>query len=169
MNLAQISSLIFITVVTIVTGEKLNNSNIPNDLHLLNVFPVHYVIKLFLPIEKYEEHLPNVTNNYSNFLFRGESSISINILHTMKIIKLHKINLNINHQMIKLIGSNGIVHSPKHFIHYTETEYFGLYFNVYPGLYILKIEFFNWLFSIPFTDDNNQNFSRSFYIKKGTT
>jgi len=170
MNLAQIRSLIFITVVTFVTGEKLNNSDIPNDLHLSNMFPVHYVIKLILPIEKYEEHLPNVTNNYSNFLFRGECNITINILHTMKIIKLHKINPTINHQMIKLIGSNGIMHSPKHFVHYTETEYFGLYFDVYPGLYILKLEVFN-SFSIPFTDDNNQNFSRNFYIniKKGTT
>jgi len=137
MNLAQISgSLIFITTITTLTGEKLYNCSNPDIYLPYCVIPVHYHIKLH--IEKYF----NLKNEYDSLKFIGESYTTINILQLTKNIKLNGLNLFIINPITAI--KNNIIYALKESSVPNDLKF---YFSdvLYPGLYTLKIKFFGYL------------------------
>jgi len=167
MNLAQISSVIFMTTISILTGERLESCNSPNICLPYYVIPVHYHIKLtHLYKENYDfywaELNVNIKNEYDNFNFYGESSTTINILQSIQYIKLHKLNLYIIKSNITLIKNNGIIYELTNYTQTSETNLSEFYFsNVFPGLYTFKIEFFGRL-----TETSTKSSFKSFYTNK---
>jgi len=169
MNLARISSVIFMTTISILTGEKLENSNSSNICLLYYVIPVHYHIKLTLYMEKPDYWAKllnikniNVKNEYDNFYFHGESTTTINILQSTQYIKLHMLNLiKINRSTLN--KNNGIIYALKTFTHNSATNIIEYYFfnTLSPGLYTLKMEFLD-----HFTENSAKNFFQSFYTNK---
>lgn len=120
MNLAQISSsVIFITAITFLTSEKLNNFYIINDIRLPNyVIPLHYSIKLRTFFKDDDFYMMNLRNTEKvNFVFYGESSTTINIYISTQNISLHTLNLNINELKIKMIKSDSTIYELKEFSH----------------------------------------------------
>lgn len=168
MNLAQISSsVIFITSITFLTSEKLNNSNIINDIRLPNyVIPLHYSIKLRTFFKDDDFYMMNLRNTKKvNFVFYGESSTTINIHISTQNISLHTLNLNINELKIKMIKSDSTIYELKEFSHDLTMHLSNLYFVdvLSPGLYTLKIEFTSRII----TDDNvEKTLFRSNYTNK---
>jgi len=169
MNIAQLSSsVIFIIMITILTGENLNNCKNPNDICLSNyVIPVHYRIKLIhLYTHVYDSYrLLNLKNEKDSFNFHGESRITINILWPTQYIKMHMLDL-INYQNYKLslIKNNGIIYALKGYVEISETNLIEFFFSnvLSPGLYTFKIEFLGLL-----TENSAKNFFKSFYTNKG--
>jgi len=167
MNLAELSSsIIFITTITILTGEKLNNCKNPNICLPYYVIPVHYHIKLtHLYMEAYNFYWPkllNLKNESDSFHFHGKSSITINILQSTQYIKLHALNLFISSRST-LIKNNGIIYTLKKSIKTSETNLLEFcFFNVLsPGLYTFKMEFFGLL-----TKNSAKNFFKSLHTNK---
>jgi len=168
MNIAQLSSsVIFITTINILTGEKLNNCRNPNDICLpYYVIPVHYHINLtHLYMEAYDFYWPkllNLKNENDSFNFHGESSITINILQSTQYIKMHMLNLIINYQST-LIKNNGIIYALKRYRETPETNLLEFFFSnvLSPGLYTFKMEFLGLL-----TENSAKNFFKSFYTNK---
>jgi len=166
MNVAQISSsVLLITTIIILNGEKLENCKNPNDICLpYYVIPVHYHIKLIcLDMEADFYGLKiNLKNENDSFNFHGESSITINILQPTQYIKMHMLNLIINYPKT-LIKNNGIIYALER---YTETPDKHLlefrFSNVLsPGLYTFKMEFVGCL-----TENSTKSFFKSFYTNK---
>jgi len=167
MNIAQLSSsVIFITTINILTGEKLNKCKDPNDICLpYYVIPVHYHIKLtHLHMQAYDFYRPklNLKNKNDSFNFHGESSITINILQSTKYIKMHTLYLIINYHST-LIKNNGKIYA---FEEYTVTPESNLseflFSNVLsPGLYTFKMEFLGFL-----KENSANSFFKSFYTNK---
>lgn len=168
MNLAQISSsVIFITAITSLTSEKLNNFNIINDIRLPNyVIPLHYSIKLRTFFKDDDFYMMNLRNTEKvNFVFYGESSTTINIQISTQNISLHTLNLNINELKIKMIKSDSTIYELKEFSHDLTMRLSNLYFVdvLSPGLYTLKMEFTSHII----TDDNvEKTLFRSNYTNK---
>lgn len=168
MNLAQISSsVIFITVIAILTGEKINNFNVPNDFRIPNyVTPLHYSIKIRTYFKSDDFYMVNLRNTEkTNFFFYGESNITINIHRSTQNITLHTINLNVNELKIKMIKSDSIIYVLKELSHDYTMHLSNLHFVdvLSPGLYTLKMEFTSHII----TDDNvEKNFFRSSYTSK---
>lgn len=152
-------NLIFIFAVTILTGETVINSSIPNDLDLPNIIPVHYNIKLISFIESdFNTIKPsNIRKEYNNFLFHGESSITINILHSTQSISLHSL---VTTNSVELVKSDGITYKPEEYMLNSKNR-LKLRFSdaLLPGFYIFKINFIGLA-----TDDNTEDFFRSSYI-----
>jgi len=169
MNLAYISScLIFVVTITILSGEKLNNSCNVKDTSLpYYVIPVHYHIKLtHMYIEAYNLYwskLLNLKNENDSFNFYGESNITINILQSTQCIKLHALNLIIIPWKVTMIKNNGIIYELKKYLETSETYVLKSQFSsvISPGLYTLKLEFVGHL-----TEDTAKNFFRSFNTNK---
>lgn len=163
------SSIIFITVITILTGEELNNFSILNIFEptlAYDVIPVHYDIKLTVLIAKYDSSRTEssyVRNVYGGFLLYGESSITINILRTMQNIKLHIRNLPVHYGKTVLIKNNGIIYRPMEFLESSKTNVLDLHFSeiLSPGFYTLKMDLINLI-----TDDNEEHLFRSSTINK---
>ncbi|XP_071569674.1 aminopeptidase A-like isoform X2 [Temnothorax nylanderi] len=168
MNLAQISSsLIFITTIAIVTGEKLNNSSITTQFYLpfpeLGVFPVHYAIRLTALIEKYDSNMtqPSDTKQeYSSLLPYRKSFITINIIQLTRKIQLHA--LNIRSSSVTLTGRNNIPYATREIIYISETNILEIYFSdiLYPGVYSLTLE------SRAQNTDDTENVFESSYINR---
>jgi len=129
------------------------------------VIPVHYNINLtHLYTEAYEicwAKLFNLKNEYNSFNFHGESSTIINILQSTQYIKLHK--LNIINWKITMIKSNGMIYVLEEYSQTSETYLLESQFPsvIFPGLYILKIEFLG-----RHTKNPLKNFFKSFYTNK---
>jgi len=158
MNQAYIiSRLIFIIIITVLTGEKLNNSNNTYLPHY--VIPVHYHIKLnHLSFEKIDFNL-----KYKYISFYGKSSTTINILQSTKYIKLHMLNLIIHREEITLIKNNGVTYALKNYTEIYDTNLLEFcFFNILsPGLYTLKMEFVGHLI-----EKSAKNVFKSFYTNK---
>jgi len=166
MNLAHISSsIIFIIAIIILTEEKLNNCNNPNDTCLpYYVIPVHYRIKLTHYMEIYDSYwakLFNLKNKYDSFNFYGEFSTNINILQSTYYIKLHSLDLIINTWKITFITNNGIIYVPNKYTQESEMLVLQIPSVIFPGFYTLKMEFVGLL-----TEDSAKNFFRTFYSNK---
>jgi len=166
MNLAQINSgLIFFITITILTGEKLNNSSILKDLRFsYYIFPVHYNIKLTVLFQKYDSNITQLTNirkEHRTLVFYGESGITINIFHSTQIIKVNILNDVTNNW--RLIKSDDTSYATKKCIHDTTTNILNIYFFdiLLPGLYTLKTELANHI-----TNNNTESFFRNSYINK---
>jgi len=166
MNLAQInSSLIFFITITILTGNKLNNSSIPNDLRLsYYIFPVHYNIKLSVIFEKYDSNITQSTNirkEHRTLVFYGESGITVNIFHLTQIINVHILNDVTNNW--RLIKSDDTSYATKKCVHNTTTNILDIHFFdiLSPGLYTLKTDLANHI-----TNNNTESFFRNSYINK---
>jgi len=173
MNLAQISSsIIFMITINILTGEKLENCESPNDTCLpYYVIPVHYHIKLtHLYMGKYDVYWPmllNMKDEYDSFNFIGESSTTINILQSTQYIKLNMLNLRIiNWSNITFIRNSGIIYTLKKYTEISETNLIEFYFSniLYPGIYTFKMEFVGRL-----TENSTKNFFKSFYTNEGNS
>jgi len=170
MNVAQLSSsVIFITTINILVGEKSNNCKNPNICLPYYVIPVHYQIKLthyymdkydFYWVKQLKKQLKNENNDYN---FHGESSTTINILQSTQYIKLHMLYLIISDQST-LIKNNGIIYPLKIYTETPKTNLLELFFfNVLsPGLYTLKMEFLGLL-----TENSTKSIFKSFYTNKG--
>jgi len=140
MNLAQISSVIFITTITILTSEGLNDVK-PLAYH---VIPVHCNIKLtaFLSNE-----FRNKSKKESKYVqFDDITGITINILHSTNSIKFDVLNIHVVHidrQFVQLIETNGVVRYLSKVLHSSEknvsitTFYFLELLS--PGFYTLRI------------------------------
>lgn len=163
------SSIIFITAITILTGEELNNFSILNIFEptlAYDVVPVHYDIRLTVLITKYDSNRTEssyVRSVYGGFLLYGESSITINILRTMQNIKLHIRNLSIHYGKTMLIKNNGIVYRPMEILVSSKTNVLDLRFSetLSPGFYTLKMDLINLI-----TDNNEEHLFRSSTINK---
>lgn len=170
MYLAQItSSIIFISTLTILTGEKLNTSSTVNnfsDDFANPVIPMHYDIKLTLILTKYDSNRTKssgVKNEYGSFLFYGKASITIHILRSTQNIKLHASNLGINNWMTTLTQNKDIIYKPDEFLYNTETNILDLHFLdvLSPGFYTLKMDLVGQI-----TDKDTESFFRSSDINK---
>lgn len=169
MHLARISSsIIFITMLTILHGEKLNISSTVNNLRndFANVIPVHYDVRLTLLLAKYDSNRTewsNVKSEYGSFLFYGKSSVTIHILRSTQNIKLHALNLGINNWMTTLTRSKDIIYEPDEFLYNTETNILDLHFFdvLSPGFYTLKMDLVGYI-----TDKDTDNFFRSSDINR---
>lgn len=162
------SSIIFVTAITILTGEELNNFSILNIFEstlAYDVIPVHYDIKLTVLITKYDSNRAEsyVRSVYGGFLLYGESSVTINILRTMQNIKLHVRNLPVHYGKTVLIKNNGIIYRPKEFLESPKTNVLDLRFSeiLSPGFYTLKMNLMNLI-----TDNNKEHLFRSSTINK---
>jgi len=169
MNIAQLSSsVIFITTINILTGEKLNDCKNPNDICLpYYVIPVHYQIKLtHLYKHAYDFYRPklNIKNEDDSFNFYGKSSVTINILQSTQYIKLNKLNLRILNQLnITLIRNSGITYALTVYTEISEKNLIEFYFSniLYPGLYTFEMEYLGCL-----TENSANGFFKSFYTNE---
>lgn len=172
MNLAHISRrLIFITAIAILTSEKLDASDIPDDIpdRLVNyVIPMHYNIKLQLTLEKYKAYLPSVTNKHGTFHLSGQANVTINVLQSTSYINLHGLTENSNPWEILVMSKYGERNDIDHFtIKQHESlnisEIAKMYFKniLFPGIYILNVKFRD-----ESTNNDIKIFFRNFYINK---
>jgi len=135
MNLAQISSIIFNIITTILISEGLNNFK-PLAYH---VIPVHCDIQLTALLSNVSCNESKKGSEYVHF--EGTTGIIINILHSTIIIKFHTLNIHINQLSVRLIETNGIVHYVNEILHSSEENISKFYFYnlLSPGFYTLKI------------------------------
>jgi len=107
--------------------------------------------------------LVNLKNEYDSFNFHGESNTTINILRSTQCIKLHISLIIIPQNTITMIKNHGIIYTVKFVIYNPETNIFELFFinGLSPGLYTLKLVFFNQL-----TERSSKNVFKSFYTNK---
>jgi len=137
MNLAQISIVIFITTITILTSEGLND--VKSSAYHINVIPVHCDINL-IALLSYDSR--NESKKGSKYVhFEATIGIIINILHSTKIVKFHTQNIHINQQSVRLIETNGVVHYLNEFLYNSEKSFPTFYFFelLSPGIYTLKL------------------------------
>jgi len=166
MNLVQISSsVIFMSMISILTGGELESCTNPNDICLpYYVIPVHYHIRL---THLYRPKLFNMKDEYDIFNFLGESSTTINILQSTQYIQLNMLNLRIiNRSNITMIRNSGITYTQENHTEIRETNLIEFYFSniLYPGLYTFKTEFAGKL-----TENSAESFFKSFYTNEGSS
>ncbi|KYM96082.1 Aminopeptidase N [Cyphomyrmex costatus] len=147
MNLAQISSsLTFITMITILTGEHIFYSDAPSDFHLPEyIIPVHYHINL-IHLSLYETdsiYWKLITMNYEegSFPFIGICNITFHVLRSTQDITLNSLHPIINDKTI-LIRSDGKIYHINEYTIEVNIICFGFTDVLTPGLYTLKIQFF---------------------------
>jgi len=135
MNLAQISIVIFITTIMILTSEGLNDVK-----PLANrVIPVHCNIQLTALLSNDSRDESKKGSKYIDF--EAITGTIINLLHSTNSIKFSTLNLHINQQSVQLIEPNGVVHYLNEILYSSEKNVSTFYFSelISPGFYTLKI------------------------------
>jgi len=135
MNLAQISIVIFITSITILTSEGLNDVK----SSAYHVIPVHCNIKLISLLSNDSRNESKKGTKYVHF--DATTDTIINMLHSTNSIKFHTLNIHINQQSVQLIETNGVVHYLNKILYSSEKNVSTFYFSelLSPGFYTLKI------------------------------
>jgi len=156
MNLAQISIVIFITTITILTSEGLNDVK----SSAYHVIPVHCDINL-TALLSYDSR--NESKKGSKYVhFEATTGIIINILQSTQIIEFHALNIHINQQSVQLIDTNGVVHYLNEILYNSEKSIATFHFFelLSPGIYTLKINSTN-----DITEYDTELFFDSDYLK----
>ena len=117
--------LCFILSALVTNTYQTISYRLPND-----AIPYHYKIKV----------IPHIIP--TKFTFDGEVEIHLKVLHPIKNLTLHSLDLEVHEERTTLVGDEEIVVPHKH-IFEEEAQFLILNFRnpIYPGDYILKLEY----------------------------
>jgi len=155
-NLYRILMFIVATTVCSVTESQTDLMRV----HFSSV-PIHYKLELIPNIEIDKSDDVKTINKHESVSFDGESTIIINILQPISLIRLLKLNQLIT--LAKLITRNGITYEIRDYMYDRASNLLKIYFNdvLLPGLYTLKMVFID-----DTTYDNVEGFFKISYINK---
>jgi len=146
-------------IATIVCTRNESQTDILK-VHFSSV-PIHYKLNLVPSTEKDKSDDVKTINKHKSVSFDGESTIIINILYPISLIKLQKLNQRIT--LAKLITRNGIIYEMKSNLYNHISNLLEIYFSdtLLPGFYSLKM-----VFIVHKTHDNEEGFFKNSHINK---